>query len=98
MNCFRFSASSSALTCSAETVVPRITNRSTPGPRDDRGQLRDPVGRQRPGHRHPGGADLGDPLGDEVGLDRLGVELLHPGVRLQLGQLADLLEAAAGSS
>ena len=30
MKSLRFSASSSALTCSADTVVPRITNRSTP--------------------------------------------------------------------
>lgn len=30
MNCFRFSGSCDPLTCSADTVVPRITNRSTP--------------------------------------------------------------------
>ena len=30
MNCFRLSGSAAPETCSAETVVPRMTNRSTP--------------------------------------------------------------------
>ena len=82
MNCLRLSGSALPETCSADTVVPRMTNRSSPASITDCGVLLGQLRRQGAGHRDPAGAHLLDPLDHQVGLDRLGVDLLQPPGRL----------------
>ncbi len=48
--------------------------------------------RQGSGHRDAGGAQFAEPLGDELGADRFGVDLLHPSGRLTRRQRGDLGE------
>ena len=48
------------------------------------------------GHGVPGGLELADALLDEVGLHRLGVDLLHPAGGLVGGEAGDLLEQRLG--
>ena len=95
MNSFRLSGSARPLTCSADTVVPRMTNRSTPASttlfhscavaRGERGGDGDTLG-----------AYLLDPLGDEVGADRLGVDLLHSPVGQGVVERRDLRKQRLG--
>jgi len=54
MNCLRLSGSAWPETCSADTVVPRMTNRSTPASTTWLGELLGPLRRQRAGHGDPG--------------------------------------------
>ncbi len=51
---------------------------------------------ERAGREHTRLLDLADSGGDQLRLDRLGVDLLHPLRRLLLGQAGDLLELALG--
>ena len=66
----------------------------SPGVDDGLGEPRRILRRQGPGHRHSGGPNLGHPGGDELGLDRLGVDLLHAAgggdVVTQPGQLLEV--------
>ena len=57
------------------------------------GELLGPLRRQRAGHGDPGVAHLLQPRGDQLGLDRLGVDLLQPP-----GRVAALAGAATSSS
>jgi hypothetical protein len=51
------------------------------------------LGAQGAGRRHTSGTKLGNPLTDQLGLDRFGVDLLHPlGGRPRIGGGDDLLE------
>ena len=50
--------------------------------------------RERAGDGDPGGAHLLEPLGDQLGLDRLGVDLLHPAGGLGAREPGDLLQQA----
>ena len=52
--------------------------------------------RDRRARHDAGGADLADALGDQLGLDRLGVDLLHAPGRLVGRQLGDLVEQRLG--
>ena len=51
--------------------------------------------RQRAGGRHSGFSDLRDPLADQLGLDRLGVDLLHPAGRLDGSSIA-MISSSSG--
>ncbi|SIH95672.1 Uncharacterised protein [Mycobacteroides abscessus subsp. abscessus] len=59
-------------------------------------ELLGPLRGQGTGHGDAGFADLLEAGGDEVGADRLRVELLHPGGRHVTGQLGDLREQGGG--
>src|SRR5690606_28032380 len=48
--------------------------------------------RERSGDGDPGGTDLGQPRVDELGFDRLGVQLLHPHRGIGFGEVRDLRE------
>ena len=50
-----------------------------PGVDDDICEFLGALGRQRARHRHSGRPHLPQPFDDELGLDRLGVDLLQPG-------------------
>ena len=54
------------------------------------------LGRQRRRREHALGLDLGDAAGDQLGLDRLGVDLLHLAGRLGLVEGRDPLELLVG--
>ena len=54
------------------------------------------LGGQRRRHHHAVLLDLGDALGDQLGLDRLSVDLLHLTRRDLLGELGDALELLVG--
>ena len=56
----------------------------------------DPLGRERGARRDAGVLDLADALGDQLGLDGLGVDLLHPSGGLVVVELGDLLEQRLG--
>ena len=58
MNSLRFSGSAWLETCSAETVVPRITNMSTPASTTALANCLVRCGESDPGDRDPGVADL----------------------------------------
>ena len=58
--------------------------------------LLDALRRERRARGDAGVLDLADALADELGLDRLGVDLLHPARRLLGRQLGDLLEQRLG--
>ena len=78
MNSLRFSGSAWPETCSAETVVPRITNMSHAGVDDGLRELLGALRGQRAGDGDARVAHLLEPGGDQLGLDRLGVDLLQP--------------------
>ena len=59
-------------------------------------ELLDPLRRERRARGDAAGLDLADALADELGLDRLLVELLHPARRLLGRQRRDLLEDRVG--
>ena len=92
MNSLRFSGSALPETCSAETVVPRITNMSTPASTTVLANSLVRCGLNDPGDGHPRLAHLLEPRGDQLGLDRLGVDLLHPRHRRRSGQAGHLGE------
>ncbi len=54
------------------------------------------LGGERGGGHHPALLDLADPPDDELLLDRLAVELLHPAGGLLVGERGDLLEDRLG--
>ena len=92
MKRLRLSGSREPETCSADTVVPRMTKRSTPASTTvfHRSWVRR---RQRSGHRHARGADPLQPRRDEFGDDRGRVDLLEATSRppaFQFGYLAEL--------
>ncbi len=60
------------------------------------GVLLDTLGRERRARGDAGVLDLADAPTDELFLDRLGVDLLHPPGRLLVRQLGDLLEQHVG--
>ena len=64
-------------TCSAETTVPWITRMSSAGLERDLVVLAHALRRERRGRDDALLLDLPDPLGDQLGLDRLAVDLLH---------------------
>ena len=78
MNCLRFSGSGSTDTCSAETVVPRITKMSTPESTTALAKAWVFCGESAPADGYPGRPDFLQPFPDQLGLDRLGVDLLQP--------------------
>lgn len=54
------------------------------------------LGAERSGHGHPGRTQLPQPLGDEFGADRLGIDLLHPRGGAEGVELSDLVEERLG--
>ena len=78
-------------TCSPETTVPWITRMSSPASSTSVGVLLDPLGRERGARDDPARLDLLDPLADQLLLDRLRVELLHPAGGLLVGEPGDLV-------
>ena len=66
MKRLRFSGSARPDTCSAETVVPRMTNRSTPASTTVRQNSWVRCGVSAPATVTPGGAHLLQPRGDQV--------------------------------
>ena len=98
MNSLRFSGSACAETCSAETVVPRMTNMSTPASTTVLANSLVRCGDSEPGDGHAGLAHLLEPRGDQLGPDRLGVDLLHPAGRVAALEAGDLLQQVVGSS
>ena len=77
MKSLRLSASPEVVTCSAETIVPWMTSRSTPAASTAGASCRVCCGEIAHRRGDPRGAHLLDPRGDQVGLDRLGVDLLQ---------------------
>ena len=71
MNSLRFSGSAWPQTCSALTVVPRMTNMSTPASTTVLANSLVRWGLRLPRDGDAGVAHLPDPLGDQLGLDRL---------------------------
>ena len=61
-------------------------------------QLLGALRRQGARHRDAGRADLGEPLADQLGLDRLGVDVLHARGRRVVRQLCDLGEQRCSGS
>ncbi len=96
MNSLRFSGSERVETCSAEITVPWITRMSRPASMADLVVLGDALGRERCGGNDSGRLDLLDPLGDELGLQRLAVDLLHQRGGSMRGRGGDLLELGVG--
>ena len=96
MNFLRFSGCSTDDTCSADTVVPRITKRSTPAATTVSYSSCVRCGVRAPATVTPAGADLGEPVAHELGLDRLGVQLLHAPGRRGLLERGDLGEQRLG--
>jgi hypothetical protein len=62
------------------------------------GELHGPLRGERGGDGDAGVADLLDPGGDEVALDRLGVDLLHAAVAVSSGRCAISSSSGSGSS
>ena len=97
MNCLRFSGSPRSETCSAETVVPRMTKRSTPASTTVlRELLRCAAGDSAPATVTPASRISASRCGDQLGLDRLGVDLLHPAGRAS-PRRARAISASSGS-
>ena len=88
MNSLRLSGSVRVETCSAETTVPWITRMSSPASRTSFAYSLDPLRRERGAGRHAAVVDLLDPASDQLVLDRLQVELLHPAVAFSSGSAA----------
>ena len=68
MNSLRLSASPWVVTCSAETIVPWMTSRSTPADEHGRRELQRVLRRDADRRRDPGVSHLLDPGGDQVRL------------------------------
>ena len=96
MNRFRLSGSTVFDTCSAETTVPWMTRRSSSAARMAGASSLGALRGDRGARDDAGGLDLADPLGDELGLDRLEVHLLHAGGGLVVVELGDLVEEGLG--
>ena len=92
MNFFKFSGSARVDTCSADTVVPRITNRSTPASSTALWYCAVRWGDKRGRRDDAAVADLLDARADQFFLDRLGVDLAHPPHDVAFGQRRDLVE------
>ena len=96
MKRLRLSGSTVFDTCSAETTVPWMTSRSSSASRMALANCSVRCGRDRRARRDAGLLDLADALADQLGLDRLGVDLLHPRRGLVGVELGDLLEQRLG--
>ena len=98
MNSLRFSGgrSSSVETCSAETTVPWMTRMSRPASHRKLVVRAHALRRQRGRDDDALVLDLADALGDQLGLDRLAVDLLHLARGGVLGQVRDALELLVG--
>ena len=92
MKRFRLSGSTVLETCSAETTVPWMTSRSSSAARMAGASSVGALGGDRGRRGDARLLHLADPLGHQLGLDRLGVHLLHPGGGLLVVELADLVE------
>ena len=83
-------------TCSADTTVPWIDEDVELGVEHVLRVLLDPLRRERRARGDAAVLDLADARADQLVLDRLGVELLHPARRLLGRQRRDLLEERLG--
>ena len=93
MNCLRFSGVRSDGDVLGRDRGPPDDEEVDPGVDHRLGVRLGVLRRQRAGRRHPGLADLGDPLADQLRLDRLGVDLLHrPGGLHRVLDRDDLLQ------
>ena len=79
MNCLRLSGSAWPETCSAETVVPRMTNRSTPASTTVFENCAVRAGESAAATVTPASRTSAIRVGDQLGVDRRGVDLLHAG-------------------
>ena len=96
MNSFRFSGSTLVETCSAEITVPWIDEDVEPGLDRQLVVVADPLRGQRAAGDRALLLDLGDPLADQLRLDRLGVDLLQQLGRDRRRGLRDSLELLVG--
>ena len=98
MNRFRLSGSATDDTCSAETTVPWMTRMSRPASSADVHVVGHPLRGERARRDHALVLDLLDPVGDQLGLDRLPVHLLQAARGLAGGIAAMRSSSASASS